>query len=83
MFKSVICRIGSLEIAPVGHTTYQAVTCRIGSLENIDDTSPADSTVICRVGSLEILRQRNADVKLLSMALANWAVVLLCAPIYF
>lgn len=39
--------------------------------------------VICRVGSLEILRPINADVKLLSITLANWAVLLLCAPIYF
>ena len=65
----------------MAHTVL--VICRVGSLETRNLPAVNTGSVICRIGSLGILRQGNADVKLLSMALANWAVLLLCVPIYF
>ena len=79
----VICRVGSLEIRYIATRSRRKVICRVGSLESQQDAGREQYDVICRVGSLEILRLRNADVTLLSIALANWAVLLLCAPIYF
>ena len=79
----VICRVGSLEMRQCVTLKNGLVICRVGSLETYAVSFLDKLIVICRVGSLGILRQGNADVKLLSIALANWAVLLLCAPIYF
>ena len=50
----VHCRIGSLEICPVGRVIFLFVHCRIGSLESLVLFVRLMNFVHCRIGSLEI-----------------------------